>query len=134
MERGFPALPAGDASTPSRLEGEGLVRRGILKVSIGGVAAAGFAAAVVASGAGAFSSATAAGSSPLGLGPTPEIGPPGAPSHFRGDVRRIPRGDIVRRKEQPEPRAPNQAPGVAATEPAAPHRSASAPSPSPSAH
>ncbi len=108
------------------------MHRGILKVSIGAVATAGFAAAFVAAGAGAFSPATAAGSSPLGLGPTPEIGPPVAPSHFRGDVRRIPRGAVVRREERPEPRSPNEAPGLAAADPALQAGSAFAPSPSPS--
>src|SRR5437588_11223445 len=81
----------------------GLVHRGILKVSIVVVAAA-----LVAAGAEASSSASAAKLSPLALGPTPEIGPPVTPGHFRGDVRRIQRGNIVRRDAQPEPKSPNE--------------------------
>ena len=104
------------------------MRRG-LKVSIG-IVAAGITATLVAAGAGASSSLSAGRLSPLEVGP--EIGPPVTPSHFRGDVRRIPRGNVVRREEQPEPRSPNVAPGVAAADPALQTGSASAPSPSPS--
>ena len=102
------------------------MRRGILKVAIAVVGVA-----LMAAGAEASSSASAAKLSPRALGPTPEIGPPVVPRHFRGDVRHIPRGNIVRREEQPEPKSPNETPGAAA-DPALQTGSASAPSPSPS--
>src|SRR5438067_8174824 len=125
MERDFGA--AGRRRLDSIAVGRrGLVRRGILKVAIAVVGVA-----LMAAGAEASSSASAAKLSPLALGPTPEIGPPVVPRHFRGDVRHIPRGNVVRREEQPEPKSPNETPGAAA-DPALQTGSASAPSPSPS--
>jgi hypothetical protein len=51
----------------------------------------------------------------------PPAGPPGVPeaqtvepSHYNGDVRRIPRGVFKQSEERPEPQVPNDPPGTAA--------------------
>src|SRR3954449_813732 len=42
-----------------------------------------------------------------------EVGKPVAATHFNGDVRHIPRGNVVPSEERPEPRSPHDAPPAA---------------------
>ncbi len=72
-------------------------------------------AAVVAAGGG--STATAA--DPPGLGLKPQLLKPHGFARFDGDVRHIPRGNLVRSEERPEPKAPaGVLPGPATSDPA----------------
>ena len=67
-------------------------------------------------------------------GPKAEHGPPVVPAHFRGDLRRIPRGNVIQREEKPEPQSPNDAPPAAqGGDGAAQTAPAFAPAPSPTA-
>src|SRR5689334_18743399 len=93
------------------------------------------ALAVVAVGAtlaGSAGGALAAGrSAPAG---TPAGGPTVKPSHFAGDIRRIPRGNVVPREDQPGPRSPDGSPaGALKADAAVQTVSASAAAPGPSA-
>ena len=66
--------------------------------------------AVVAAGAGgSATSAAAAGASVVTPAATHRV----APTHFGGDLRRIPRGNVIQREEKPEPQSPNDAPAGA---------------------
>jgi outer membrane protein assembly factor BamB len=45
--------------------------------------------------------------------PRPVTAPAVKPTHFAGDIRRIPRGNVIQREEKPEPRSPNDGPAGA---------------------
>jgi hypothetical protein len=92
-----------------------VVHKRIGKATIAAALVAVVAAAVVAAGGG--STATAADPPVLQL--KPQLLKPHGYGQFNGDVRHIPRGNLVRSEERPEPKAPDDLlPGPATSDPA----------------
>ena len=105
------------------------MQRRVFAVALTAVTAMFLATAVVAAGARAGESSAA------GLELKPQPVHPVTPSQFRGDVRRIPRGNLVPAEERPAPRSPQESPpATAVADPVLQAASPDSPAPAPSSN
>jgi hypothetical protein len=87
--------------------------------------------AAVVLGAGAATASFAGTDAPRRQSLRPQAGPVVTPRHFNGDVRRIPRGNVVHPEQRPEPEAPVENVGPAAADGAVQTEAATAAAPGP---